>query len=100
MTVSAPSKMCIRDRTDPDPISVDQETLVFRRGGFPPPLSLLIPTFAFPDAPEYLTVRLRRRLECSPTDHINDPTASVDNLIPDYYPRPTPRLVSCYALFK
>ena len=32
----------------------------FRRGGFPPPLSLLIPTFAFPDAPEYLTVRLRR----------------------------------------
>ena len=44
----------------PDPISVDQETLVFRRGGFPPPLSLLIPTFAFPDAPEYLTVRLRR----------------------------------------
>ena len=27
-------------------------------------------------------------------------TASVDNLIPDYYPRPIPRLVSCYALFK
>ena len=25
-----------------------------------PPLSLLIPTFAFPDAPEYLAVRLRR----------------------------------------
>ena len=43
---------------------------------------------------------LRTRLECSPTDHINDPTASVDNFIPDYYPRPTPRLVSCYALFK
>ena len=46
--------------TYPDPISVDQETLVFRRGVFPPPLSLLIPTFAFPDAPEYLAVRLRR----------------------------------------
>lgn len=28
------------------------------------------------------------------------PTASVDNFIPDYYPRQTPRLVSCYALFK
>ena len=27
-------------------------------------------------------------------------TASVDCLIPDYYPRPIPRLVSCYALFK
>ena len=28
------------------------------------------------------------------------PTASVDSLIPDYYPRQIPRLVSCYALFK
>ena len=54
--------------TYPDPISVDQETLVFRRGGFPPPLSLLIPTFAFPYAPEWLAPRLRRRMECSPTD--------------------------------
>ncbi len=40
-------------------MSVDQETLVFRRGGVSPPLSLLIPTFAFPNAPEYLTVRLQ-----------------------------------------
>ena len=32
----------------PDPISVDQESLVLWRGGFSPPLSLLIPTFAFP----------------------------------------------------
>ena len=29
-----------------------------------------------------------------------DSIASADNLIPDYYPRPIPRLVSCYALFK
>ena len=28
------------------------------------------------------------------------PAASADGLIPDYYPRPIPRLVSCYALFK
>ena len=28
------------------------------------------------------------------------PTASVDSLIPDYYPCQIPRLVSCYALFK
>ena len=27
-----------------------------------------MPTFAFPDAPEYLTISLRRRPECSPTD--------------------------------
>ena len=28
------------------------------------------------------------------------PIASVRHLMPDYYPRQTPRLVSCYALFK
>ena len=49
-------------------MSVDQETLVFRREGVSPSLSLLIPTFAFPNAPEYLTVRLQGGLECSPTD--------------------------------
>ena len=32
-------------------INIARETLVFRRGGISPPLSLLIPTFAFPDAP-------------------------------------------------
>ena len=36
----------------------------------------------------------------APLPIIADPTASVDNFIPDYYPRPIPRLVSCYALFK
>ena len=39
-----------------------------RQGGFSPPLSLLIPTFAFPHAPEKLTLRLQRRVECSPTN--------------------------------
>ena len=32
-------------------MSVDQETLVFRREGVSPSLSLLIPTFAFPYSP-------------------------------------------------
>ena len=36
--------------------------------GFLAPLSLLIPTFAFPGPPTYLKVYLRRRLECSPTN--------------------------------
>ena len=80
-------------------MSVDQETLVFRREGVSPSLSLLIPTFAFPNAPEYLTVRLQGGLECSPTDLI-DPMSSADGLIPDYYPRRSSRLVSCYALFE
>ena len=49
-------------------ISVDQETLVLRRAGFSPALSLLIPTFAFPHAPVRLAPRLRRHVECSPTN--------------------------------
>ena len=80
-------------------MSVDQETLVFRREGVPPSLSLLIPTFAFPYAPEFLTERLQGEMECSPTD-LYDPTSSADGLIPDYYPRRSSRLVSCYALFE
>ena len=36
----------------------------------------------------------------APLPIINDPTASVTGLIPDYYPRAEPRPVSCYALFE
>eukprot|EP00657_Telonema_sp_P-1_P010289 TRINITY_DN463_c0_g1_i1.p1 TRINITY_DN463_c0_g1~~TRINITY_DN463_c0_g1_i1.p1 ORF type:complete len:100 (+),score=15.59 TRINITY_DN463_c0_g1_i1:429-728(+) len=35
------------------------ETLVFRCGGFSPPLSLLMPTFSFVTNPAYLTVNLQ-----------------------------------------
>ena len=33
---------------------------IFRRAGFSPALSLLMPTFAFPFAPQYLTILLQR----------------------------------------
>ena len=62
-TIGFAARLCLRTRltpTYPDPISVDQETLVFRRAGFAPALSLLIPTFAFPHAPEWLTPNLLR----------------------------------------
>ena len=36
----------------------------------------------------------------APLPMISHPKASVEYLMPDYYPRQTPRLVSCYALFK
>ena len=80
-------RLCLRTRltlirpTYPDPISVDQETLVFRRAGFAPALSLLIPTFAFPRAPASLTAYLRRGVECSPTNH-DGSGASVGCLCP------------------
>ena len=44
-------------------------------------------------------LRLRRGLECSPTD-TKYPAASAHSFIPDYYPCLIPRLVSCYALFE
>ena len=40
--------------------SIARETLVFRRMGILPLLSLLIPTFAFPCAPERVTPRILR----------------------------------------
>ena len=36
----------------------------------------------------------------APLPMLKHPTASVTGFIPDYYPRPAPRLVSCYALFE
>ena len=65
----------------PDPINVDQETLVFRRGGFSPPLSLLIPTFAFPNTPTGIDPDLLR-LWNAPLPSITRSTASVNALCP------------------
>ena len=42
-------------------IDIARETLVFRRGRISRPLSLLIPTFAFPEAPPNVIAWLRRR---------------------------------------
>ena len=41
-------------------IDIARETLVLRRGGILPPLSLLIPTFAFPHAPGFVTSTIQR----------------------------------------
>ena len=49
------------DSTDPGLINIARETLVLWRTGIPPVLSLLIPTFAFPEALPDVTTRLRRR---------------------------------------
>ena len=85
--------------TYPDPISVDQETLVLRRAGFSPALSLLIPTFAFPNAPVRLAPCLLRNWN-APLPMTMSSRGFGSMLMPDYYPCQIPRLVSCYALFK
>ena len=53
--------------TNPEMITMAQETLLFRRTGFSPVLWLLIPTFSLPHAPPNLTVQLQRRYQRSST---------------------------------
>ena len=63
-------------------------------------LSLLIPAFSLLFPPLFLSVQLRRSIECSSTDVLLHPTASVLCFSPGHFRRRTSRLVSCYALFE
>jgi hypothetical protein len=47
--------------TNPEMITMAQETLLLRPTGFSPVLWLLIPAFSLPNAPPYFPVRLHRR---------------------------------------
>ena len=53
--------------TNPEMITIVQESLLFRPTGFSPVLWLLIPAFSLPYAPRDLTVSLHRRMERSAT---------------------------------
>ena len=80
---------------------IAREPLDFQRGGISPPLSLLIPTFAFPTPPAWVAPRiLRSRNAPLPILFLILSRAFGGCLIPDYYPRTDPRPVSCYALFE
>ena len=46
--------------TNPEMITMAQETLLFPRTGFSPVLWLLIPAFSLPHAPANLTIHLHR----------------------------------------
>src|SRR5690606_38909753 len=82
-------------------MNVAQETLDLRRGGFSPPLSLLMSAFALLIPPADFTICLRRLTERSPTAYIKyPPAASVYGLAPLHLPRRTTRSVSYYAFFK
>ena len=83
-------------------IGIARETLVLRREGFSPSLSLLIPTFAFPYAPATVTSDIQRTWNAPlPILFITLLSRAFGIcLIPDYYPRKDPRPVSCYALFE
>ena len=55
--------------TNPEMITIAQESLLFRPWGFSPHLWLLIPAFSLPHAPQNLTVLLHCREERSSTTH-------------------------------
>ena len=80
---------------------IARETLALRRGGFSPPLSLLMPTFAFHGAPARVAPGIQRT-ENAPLPILLRLLSRAFGicLIPDYYPRAPPRPVSCYALFE
>ena len=82
-------------------IGIARETLVLRREGISPSLSLLIPTFAFPYAPGSVTITILR-IWNAPLPILFKMLSCAFGicLIPDYYPCTDPRLVSCYALFE
>ncbi len=61
----------LRGRLTHEQINFTQETLGFRRTGYSPVLSLLIPAFSLLIPPANLTVRLQRLTERSPTIAIN-----------------------------
>ena len=65
---------------------IARETLDLRRGGFSPPLSLLIPTFAFPFAPGSVTITIQRTW--------NAPLPILFNAIPCLRYLPYTRLLS------
>ncbi len=78
------------------------EPLGFRRWGFSPHLTLLIPTFALVSAPHWLTLMLHGAndapLPLVTTSHQS--RASVHGLAPLHCRRSAPRPVSYYALFQ
>ena len=82
-------------------IGIARETSVLRRGTISVPLSLLIPTFAFPYPPGKVTLSIRRVWN-APLPILLKLLSRAFGicLIPDYYPRKDPRPVSCYALFE
>ncbi len=53
--------------TNPEMITIAQESLLFRPTGFSPVLRLLIPAFSLAYAPPNLTIWLHRRMQRSAT---------------------------------
>lgn len=82
--------------------NLPEEPLGFRRTGFSPVFSLLIPAFSLPPRPPLLPVRLQPTTERSPTNQSKTGSlASVPSMSPlTLSAQDHIRPVSCYALFQ
>jgi hypothetical protein len=108
MSTVQPSRIPFGFRLGPTNLprtNLPEETLGFRRTGFSPVFSLLIPAFSLPPRPPLLTVWLLPTTERSPTPqlavtptaaHASVPCMSPLTLSAQDHIRP----VSCYALFQ
>ena len=87
---------------NPGRTNLPQETLGFRRAGFSPAFSLLIPGSSLLPRPAVLTVRLHPTTARSPTTPAlrRKSAASAMGLVPIIVGARRRRPVSCYALFK
>jgi hypothetical protein len=81
-------------------MNVDQEPLGFRWRGFPPLLSLLMPTFSLPHAPADLPVHLHRLRNAPLPIPLLGSHSFGSELMPENFRRRDARPVSYYALFK
>ena len=101
LSIAYASRLPLRSRLTLIRLALIRNPWPSGEGGFPPPLSLLMPAFAFPRPPAGLAARLRRRRNAPLPIHLFDGFHVFGTgLMPDYYPRGTARLVSCYALFE
>jgi hypothetical protein len=79
--------------TNPQLITIAEETLIFRRAGFSPALWLLVPAFSLPYAPLWVTpLASSQNGTLSYRLHINMQTRSFGTTLnPDYLRRKDPR---------
>ena len=101
LSIDYPSRVCLRTR-----LTLIRLTLIRKPksiGGQVShlPYRYLCLHFLFQTLQHTLRYTFNAGLECSPTTPVYTGIHSFgDMFMPDYYPRTTARLVSCYALFK
>ncbi len=98
-TIAIARRLMLRTRLTLDRLALSRKPWPFGGGASHPPCRYSCLHLLF----HALQTGSRRAFHAAcnaPLPALARPTASAAGFIPDYYPRPDPRLVSCYALFE